>query len=46
VLLRRLGSLLLVPVGLGTGLIDEQFDLADLPGQEVDLAPGPLRYFE
>ncbi len=41
-----LGALLLVPRGLRAGLLDEQLDLADLPGQEIDFAPGSLRDLE
>ncbi len=42
-LLRRLGASLFVTRGLGAGLVDEQLDLADLPGQEVDFSSGSLR---
>jgi hypothetical protein len=29
-----------------SSLLDEPLDLAHLPGQEIDFAPGPFRNFE
>ena len=43
VLVGGLDPFLLVPAGLGAGLVDEQLDFADLPCQEVDFTPGTFR---